>query len=255
MSGGRRAIWRRSSVGVSPVRLATEMFGHGFAEAFGGEGDAGQRGAQVALDVVGQRLERRDVEDADRAGSLAGGRRARVRGEAIEGPEEGGQGLATPRRGVDQRVLATGDGLPAAGLGVGGRLEARLEPVTDGWREGRERIGDRGDCGHRAAQCTAVWPFRPDVHNRWRRPRLALMLDLRRSRSLRQLMPMDGITSPRAGTSRAPTPRYAVHWHTEWRWRRSPKSSISQADLRRMTRAERPIERAGWPFLGGVRWS
>ena len=136
---------------------------HRLAESLGGQRDPGQRGAQVALDVVGQRLERRDVEDADGAGGFAGRRRARVGGEPVEGPQERGQGLAAPRRGVDQRVLAARDGRPAPRLGVGRRLEAGPEPVTDGWREGRERIGDRGDCGHRAAQCTARPPFRPDV--------------------------------------------------------------------------------------------
>ena len=160
--GGRDQDVRRAAGDLAPVlgrRVAGPAgdrdVGHGLAEALRGQGDAGQRGAQVALDVVGQRLERRDVQDADGAGRLAGGRRARVRGEPVEGPEERGQGLAAPRRGVDERVLAAGDRLPAAGLGVGGRLEAGPEPVTDGWREGRERIGDRGDCGHRAAQCTA----------------------------------------------------------------------------------------------------
>ena len=49
-----------------------------------GEADAGQRRPQVALDVVGQGLERGDVEDADVAGLLARGLRARVAGEPVE---------------------------------------------------------------------------------------------------------------------------------------------------------------------------
>ena len=71
----------------------------GLAQALGGEGDPGQRRAQVALDVVGQRLERRDVQDADRAGGLAGGRRRRVRRQPVERPEEGSEGLAAARSG------------------------------------------------------------------------------------------------------------------------------------------------------------
>ena len=41
------------------------------AEPRGRERDAGQRRAEVALDVVGQRLERRDVQDADRCPGLS----------------------------------------------------------------------------------------------------------------------------------------------------------------------------------------
>ena len=58
-SGCRRSGWRRRC--SAPVR-----------QALGGQRDPGQRGAQVALDVVGQRLERRDVQDADGAGRLRG---------------------------------------------------------------------------------------------------------------------------------------------------------------------------------------
>ncbi len=142
MSGGRRAISRRSSLGVSPVRLATLIRGAVAAEALGGQADAGQRRPEVALDVVGQRLERGDVQDADVAGVVARRRRARVAGQAVQCVQEGGQGLATPRRGVDERVVAAGDGRPALGLGLGRRLEARLEPAANGGRERRERVGD-----------------------------------------------------------------------------------------------------------------
>ena len=142
------------------------MFGAGSPRRCGGIADPGQRRAQVALDVVGQRLERRDVEDADRArrarGSASG---CRVGGEPIERPQEGGECLAAAGRGVDQRVLAGGDRRPAARLGLGRGLEARLEPVADGARERRQG----------SAPPVAAWsrsrdeeyrprrPFRPDV--------------------------------------------------------------------------------------------
>ena len=77
--GGRDQDVRRVAGDLAPVlgrRVAGPAgdrdVGHGLAEALGGERDAGQRGPQVALDVVGQRLERRDVQDADGAGRLAG---------------------------------------------------------------------------------------------------------------------------------------------------------------------------------------
>ena len=56
--------------------------------------DAGQRRPQVALDVVGERLQRGDVQDADRAGLGAGPFRRRVGGEPIERPQERGERLA-----------------------------------------------------------------------------------------------------------------------------------------------------------------
>ena len=142
MSGGRRAISRRSCEGVSPVRLATVICGGVFAEALGGETDPRQRSAQVALDVVGQRLERRDVQHPDVVRGRLRGDRARVRGEAVERVQERGERLATARRGVDQGVITAGDRRPALRLGLGRGLETRLEPGPDRGRERREGIGD-----------------------------------------------------------------------------------------------------------------
>ena len=132
------------------------------AETLRREGDPGQRRAQVPFDVVGQGLERRDVQDADRARRLAGRRRARVGREPVERPEERRERLAAAGRGVDERVLAARDRRPAAGLGVGRRLEAGPEPVTDGGREGREGVGD-DRARPRGGECSAHGRFRPDV--------------------------------------------------------------------------------------------
>ena len=76
------------------------------AEPLGRHGDAGQRRPQVPLDVVGQGLQRRDVQDANAARGLAGRRRAWVRRQPVEAPQEGGQSLAAPRRRMDERVAA-----------------------------------------------------------------------------------------------------------------------------------------------------
>ena len=100
-------------------------------ELLGGESDAGEGGSEISLDVVGQRLERRDIEDTDVAGVLLGRRGAGIPGEPVEREQERRKGLAAAGRGVDERVLAPGDGLPAAGLGLGGCLETGFEPRAD----------------------------------------------------------------------------------------------------------------------------
>ena len=61
-STGCRINACRSFGEVSPVRMATVGWRNGTPEAFGGQPDAHQRGAQVLLDVEGQRPQRRDVQ-------------------------------------------------------------------------------------------------------------------------------------------------------------------------------------------------
>jgi hypothetical protein len=92
----------------------------------GDGGDAGERRLQVAFDVGGERLERRDVDDA---ASGAAGRRCEE--QPVEAPQEGGQRLAAARRREQQRGLAAGDGRPPALLGGRGRREHRGEPLAD----------------------------------------------------------------------------------------------------------------------------
>ena len=69
--------------------------------------DPGEGGPQVALDVVDQRLERGDVEDAN-PGRV--GRRAAA--EHVDRGEEGREGLAAARRCYEERVLAAGQPRP-----------------------------------------------------------------------------------------------------------------------------------------------
>ncbi len=104
--------------------------GEGAAAALRGAPDAGQRRAQVALDVVDERLERRDVEHAH------AGLAARVgAGETVDGPQESGQRLAAAGRGHQQCVSAAADDRPAAALDLGGARKARVEPVLCGGAE------------------------------------------------------------------------------------------------------------------------
>ena len=98
-----------------------------------------ERRAQVALDVVVERLERRDVEHAQ---ALAG-----LRHEAVEEPQERRQRLAGAGRGAQQRVLARRDRRPALGLRGRRRPERAREPAPRVRREAFERVD--GDGGHR----------------------------------------------------------------------------------------------------------
>ena len=91
MSGGVFAKARRSSAGVSPDRSATVMSGSGRSSRWAACRMPVSGRAQVALDVDGERLQRRDVEDP---GAPQGLGRARRGGELVERPQEGGQRLA-----------------------------------------------------------------------------------------------------------------------------------------------------------------
>ena len=104
------------------------------AEALGRERDAGERRAQVLLDVDGERAQRRDVEDA---APLALGRHRRV-AEAVDRREERGERLAGAGGREEEGVVAGRDGRPALLLGAGGRGEAGLEPRPGGRGEAIE---------------------------------------------------------------------------------------------------------------------
>lgn len=103
MSVGVRAKARRSLAGVSPERTLTLMSGGARLEPRRGVADADERGAEVALDVDGERLHRRDVEDAAPLEPLLGDRLAR---HPVDGPQEGRERLARAGRGDDDGVVA-----------------------------------------------------------------------------------------------------------------------------------------------------
>ena len=105
-------------------------------------GDARERPAQVALHVVVQRLEGRDVEQPPGLAALQA-----VLRQAVEAPQEGGERLARPRGGHDERVIAGGDARPSLHLRRRRPLERPREPVRHHRVEGRECVGS-GRRGH-----------------------------------------------------------------------------------------------------------
>ncbi len=127
---GRVAAHRRA-VALGRVAAAD---GHGHRP---GQVDAGERRAQVLLDVVVERLERRHVDHA-------GAALRRVAGEAVDRAQEGGQRLARSRRREDQRVAPGGDRRPAQPLRLRGLGKRPPEPGGDGGRERGQRVGRHG---------------------------------------------------------------------------------------------------------------
>ena len=107
--------------------------------------DPGQGRPQVAFDVVGEGLERRDVDELDPAAEPLGLAR-----QAVDPPEERGQGLAGAGWRADQRVGAGGDRRPARRLGGRRPLEGALEPGAGPLAERRQRVGALGRLSRRS---------------------------------------------------------------------------------------------------------
>ena len=101
------------------------------AQSLGRPRHADQGRLQVALDVVDQRLQGRQVEHAY-AGSLDG-----ILDEAVDAGQEGSQGLTRAGGGQQQGVLAAGDQGPASLLNRGGLGEVLLEPAQRGRSKGK----------------------------------------------------------------------------------------------------------------------
>ena len=100
--------------------------------------DALERRAQVLLDVVRQRLERRHVENLRLVAQRA---RGGLLGEQIDDAEERGERLARARGRADQRVRACADRVPGFELHARRRRESAAEPAGDGRVEG---LGEHG---------------------------------------------------------------------------------------------------------------
>jgi hypothetical protein len=94
---------------------------------------ARQRPAEVPLDVVVQRFQRRHVEEP-RPEARA------LLGQPVDPVEERGERLARTGRRLDQRVLARGDRRPAALLRRSRRSEGVAEPRLRALREDAESV-------------------------------------------------------------------------------------------------------------------
>ena len=94
------------------------------AAGAGTVGDAGERGAQVPLDIDGQRLERRHVQHA--APPIPVGRL--IEHEPVDAPQERGQRLAAAGRRQDQRGLSPRNCRPSLRLRWRGPGEGVPEP-------------------------------------------------------------------------------------------------------------------------------
>jgi hypothetical protein len=80
-----------------------------FAESLRSMTDAGQRGPEVSLDIMGQSFERGDVEDPAPFVRL----RKWLGEEPIEGPEECSKRLPRAGGGMNQGVLTRRNGRPS----------------------------------------------------------------------------------------------------------------------------------------------
>ena len=126
--GDLRSMRARADCGVSPVRTATRISGNGSPAASKRSRSSVERALEIALDVVVQRLERRDVEDLHRVRQR---RRGTVDDELIQLPEKRREGLTGAGRREDQRVRSTRDRRPPLALRRARRAERFLEPGSN----------------------------------------------------------------------------------------------------------------------------
>ena len=142
MCGGRRRMRSRSLGGVSPVRTQRADLHVGQALRAQGLADAGQRRFQIALDVVRQRLERRDIDDL---GFVLEPAIEALPHQTVDGGEKRRERLARSGRRGDQHMPARLDRRPSLRLRRRGRGEAAVKPRGDRgmkqriWRHGTSR--------------------------------------------------------------------------------------------------------------------
>ena len=114
--GGDLRIAARSLCGVSPVRTSARISAAAMPWRAQFLGDSAQRRLEIALDVVGQRLERGYVNHLHRIGERAADGFAH---QAIDGRKKCRQRLAGTRGRGNQRVAAGLDRGPGGALGRG----------------------------------------------------------------------------------------------------------------------------------------
>src|SRR5262249_41561990 len=124
----RRPLHHRLAVGGRRIPGAQQYADVDVGLIGGGEGatDFAERLRQVLLDVVGERLEGRYVNDLNAVGRGPGEARAH---EIVDGGEKGGERLPGAGRRGDGAVRAGGDQRPRQLLRLGGRVEALREPA------------------------------------------------------------------------------------------------------------------------------
>ena len=151
------------------------------AELLRGQADAGQRRAQVAFHVVGQRLERGDVEDPDVAGVRRGLPAGWGRGRGGRGRRGTRRGSCRCRSGRGSACARRGRWPPSRGTGP--RSGPRSSPRTRPERRARRVRADRRRWSLPRTSEYRVWTlFRPSVRYRGRRrPRAGRSARLRRA--------------------------------------------------------------------------
>ncbi len=122
--------------------------------------DPGERRFEVLLDVVGERLKRRDIDDLCLVPELA---RQPLADQPVDRGEKGGQRLARAGRRRDQHVLARLDRRPRRVLRRRRRREIAREPGGDcgmeegGWGHGRRRmVGTSGNSRDLTTKVTSL---------------------------------------------------------------------------------------------------
>ena len=112
-----------------------------------GHRELGQRLVEVPAHVIGQGLERRDVQDGGAVFEILGDGLAE---ELVETGEESGESLARARRGGEEDVAARRDQRPGARLNRGGLAEPLTKPALDDGVEHILSIGTPSRAGKRA---------------------------------------------------------------------------------------------------------
>ena len=143
----RRPLDNRLTLGLGCVPGAQPHADPGQRNAalVGQLADLGQRLLEVATDVVGQRLERRDIEDARLVRQLS---TLTLADQLVDPGQEGRQRLARPGRSGNQAVLPCPNRGPAILLRIRRLAEAIDEPVPHERVEGVEDGGLRGGLAH-----------------------------------------------------------------------------------------------------------